>query len=280
MTRLRVPGRLRQAALCISVLMLMRGRAEATTCSDTTEERAQIQVEEAERELEAAYEDLEKKKNANVAATSDLVDDPEGAAGKAKQAAAGLKQAREDVQSAKKDLGAAQRQVDCLFKKKAWSASVGVPVHVAAGAGGAVLWGTGVRWAVMSTTRSLHQLEANYRQLTNFDFDTKAYRREGQALSFGSLAYAYGFKRVRLGMGLASRLSGSNMAPDERFWLVGRGAVEFGSRTPKNCRSWCFIGSGSLLVEPWIPLDGEAPITVVGGVELQFGAGDGPIETD
>lgn len=277
MIRLRVPGRHRLAALCFSVLMLMRGRAEATTCSDTTEERAQIQAEEAERKLEVAYEDLEKKRSVNVAATSDFVDDPEGAAGKAKQAATALKQAQEDVQSAKKGLEAAQRQVDCLLKKQAWSASVGIPVHVAGGAGGAVLWGTGVRWAVMSTTRSLHQLEANYRQLTNFDFDTASYRREGHALSFGSLAYAYGFQRVRVGMGVASRLSFNAMAPDRRFWLVGRAAVEFGARTPKNCRSGCFIGTGSLLVEPWLPLDGEGPITVVGGVELQFGAGDGPI---
>lgn len=42
--------------------------------------------------------------------------------------------------------------------------------------------------------------------------------------------------------------------------------------------TWCFIGTGSVLLESWIPLDGVTPLSLLVGAELQLGVGDGPID--
>jgi hypothetical protein len=268
---------LRLATFCIAVCL---APARASAGCPLSEERAiKEAVVETERRRETAYQNLRLKESANTAAIAELAENPEKpeAGAGAKQAALGLKAAREEVEKSDDAAQEAQDTYDCLLRRKAWKWSVGVPVRVSGGAGGAVLWGVGPRWSIMSSAHSQHQLEANYLQLTHLDFDEARDRRVGGALSFGSLGYTYGYQRIRTGVGVAARLSPDRWDPNRRLWLTGRVAAEFGARTSRVCDAWCFIGTGSVVLESWIPLDGVTPLSVLVGAELQLGLGDGPI---
>jgi hypothetical protein len=259
-------------------LVVKPSRTPPVPVCDYSEAEALSKQSRAELDLEIAYEDLRVKTNVNTAAGAALVDrgDAESVQ-RITQAASELNMAQAKVQSARENLAAAQDSADCIQREKSWRWSFGVPARIAGGAAGSALWSAGLRVAVASTPRSHHQLQLDYLQLTNFDFDEPSYRRTGHALSFASLAYAYGFERVRTGIGIGVRLSPERWEPNKRLWLMGRAAVEFGARSARYCKPNCVIGTGSLLIEPWIPLDGETPLTVIAGVELQLGGGFGPM---
>lgn len=269
---------LRWAALCLAVC-LAPARASAG-CPLSEERDIKEAVVETERRREAAYQNLRLKEAANTAAMAELAENPEKSASatSAKQAALALKAAREEVEKSDDAAKDAQNTYDCLLRRKAWKWSVGLPVRLSGGAGGAALWGAGARWAIMSSAHSQHQLEVNYLQLTHLDFDEALNQRVGDALSFGSLGYTYGYQRIRTGMGMATRLSTDRWDPNRRLWLTGRVAAEFGARTSRVCDAWCFVGTGSVVLESWIPLDGVTPLSVLVGAELQLGLGDGPID--
>jgi hypothetical protein len=268
---------IRLATFCLAVC-LAPARAGAA-CLLSEERNIKDAVVETERRREAAYENLRLKEAANAAAIAELAESPEKpeSASSATQAALELKEAREEVEKSDDGAKEAQDNFDCLLRRKSWKWSVGLPLRISGGAGGAALWGAGARWAIMSSAHSQHQLELNYLQLSNFDFDEARNRRVGGALSFGALGYMYGFERIRTGLGFATRLSMDQVDPNRRLWLTGRVAAEFGARTSKVCDAWCFIGTGSVLLESWIPLDGITPLSVLVGAELQLGVGDGPI---
>jgi hypothetical protein len=280
---LTIEAQVQRSAACwlLVCLVVCLSPAHASEACPLSEERAiKEAVIDAERKREAAYENLRLKEAANTAAMAELAENPEarGSALSAQQAAVLLKQAREEVEKSDDAAKDAHSTYDCLLRRKGWKWSVGVPVRVSGGAGGAALWGAGARWSLMSSAHSQHQLELSYLQLTNLDFDEARNRRSGSALSFGSLGYAYGFERIRTGLGLATRLSTEPLDPSRRLWLTGRVAAEFGARTSKVCNRWCFIGTGSVLLESWIPLDGVTPLSLLVGAELQLGVGDGPID--
>lgn len=268
---------LRWAALALALCMAPAPAGAA--CPLSEEPAIQQAVIDAERRREAAYDNLRLKEAANQAAIAELAENPEqpAAAEDAKEAALALKKAREEVENSDDGARAAQSTLDCLLRRKSWKWSVGLPVRVSGGAGGAALWGAGARWAIMSSAHSQHQLELNYLQLTHLDFDEARNQRVGSAQSFGALGYTYGYERVRTGLGIASRLSSEALDPNRRLWLTGRLAAEFGARTSRVCDTGCFIGTGSLLLESWVPLDGVTPLSILIGAELQFGVGDGPI---
>ena len=240
------------------------------------ERTLELNLERADRNLEAAYNDVKRKKDANTAAAAELIKSPTPeAANRARAAAKALHDADDRVEDARNDLLSAEHAISCLQKLQSWHWTVGGAVHGAGGAGGAARWGVGVHWGIKHTPYSRHQLEVNYLELTNFDFDEDAYRRTGSAEPFVSALYSYAFKRLQLSLGLASRLD-DVQAENERVWITGRTAVGFGVWTPKFCID-CAMVHASFFVEPWIPLDGNTPVTIVGGVELQLGYGSGPI---
>jgi hypothetical protein len=269
---------LRLATFCLTVCLAPARASAACLLSD--ERAIKESVVETERRREAAYENLRLKEAANTAAIAELAERPEKpeSASSATQAALELKEAREEVEKSDDAAKEAHDTFDCLLRRKAWKWSVGLPLRISGGAGGAALWGAGARWSIMSSAHSQHQLELNYLQLSNLDFDEARNRRVGGALSFGSLSYTYGYQRIRTGLGFATRLSTEAWDPNRRLWLTGRVAAEFGARTSRVCDAWCFIGTGSVLLESWIPLDGVTPLSVLVGAELQLGVGDGPID--
>ena len=271
---------------CLAALMLLTNPVTARAAEDTApepcsvyvdEQAAMDEVERADRNLEEAYQSLKRQKDASLAAAAELVKSPTNEnAQKTKAVAAALGDAQRKVYDAKQALEAQERQVACALKQKSWHSTLGLAIHGAGGAGGAARWGVGVHVGLKNTPYSQHRLEVNYLQLTHFDFDPVAYRRMGDKEPFASILYSYAFRRLHLSFGLASRLSDVDEA-NERVWITGRTAVEFGIWTPDACTTACFMTNASLFVEPWIPLDGETPVTIVGGVRIQLGVGAGPI---
>jgi hypothetical protein len=252
--------------------------------ADLTAERARAEhdLNAKTQQLEGARVALKLKDAAYTAATAELAKTPEASANQVHLAAAELREAEETKKESEDALRAAEDKRDCVLRQMLWAGSLTLPARIAGGAGGRWMLGAGVRLNVRTTSspRELHHFGIDYLSLQKFGFNERDYEAAGTGERVLSAYYRYRYKNLIIGPAAATRVSkrsndGEMVHPNG--WLIGHVGFDIDAELalPGLCARGCGVASGSLFVEPWFPMSGDVPVSVVVGVEFQFGGGWG-----